>query len=187
MKHRHLILFIVCVVVAFLSACTSAPKYRADLPPVKIGRATAEDIGRFGESFTTNPYLEPRTTIRGKLNEFFVAKINLNLSAKTAISIIAEMKAADGSVAAKACARDDFLFYWDSITSGEPSNDYKTQKKITNISRSCVPYFEFREGAGQTTYFIPFVGKNPIPRPATVYIQVTAGQAEPCVYTFTLE
>lgn len=187
MKHRHLILFIVGIVGILLSACTSAPKYRTDLPPVRISRATAENIGRYGAGFATNPYLEPRTTIRGKLNEFFIAKVELNLPAKASVSIIAEMKSADGSAAAKAYARDGFIAFWDSVTSGEPDNDYKTEKKITNISRSCVPYFEFREGAGQTTYFIPFVGKNPIPRPATVYIQVTAGQAEPCVYTFTLE
>lgn len=187
MKHRHLVLFIVGIVGILLSACTSAPKYRADLPPVKISRATAEEIGRFGENFTTNPYLEPRTTIRGKLNEFFIAKVMLNLPAKAKVSVIAEMKSADGAVAAKAYARDDFIAFWDSVTSSEPGNDYKIQRRITNISRSCVPYFEFRESAGQTTYFIPFVGKNPIPRPANVYIQVTAGQAEPCVYTFTLE
>lgn len=169
-----------------LVGCKTSPKIKADAPVVLIEKASIEEIRKYGPTYESNPYLEPRTLIRGKLNEFFVVKVSLNLATKSRVTVICDMKAPDGSTAGKAYSKDDFRAFWQQvIVQDQKSEDYKT--KITTIGRSCIPSFDFTEGAGLTTYYLPFVGKNPMPRPSKVYVQVSvSGQGEPYVFTYDL-
>ena len=131
--------------------------------------------------------MEPQTLVRGKLNEFFVAKISFNLPASSEIHIIASMKTADGKQAAEVMTTENFKMYWYVNTNTEPNNDAQNQMRYTNIERSCVPSLVFEQGAGQSSLLLPFVGPNPILKPAEVYIQVSAGSGEPAVFQYTLK
>jgi len=154
---------------------------------VSLSQASEKELLSYGNSFVENPYLEPRTLIRGKLNEFYIVKLSLNLPETSRVSIIAEAKKLDGSEAAKAYDQNTFIEFWDANTTVESTSGSEIQKKNSSITRSCIPAFSFTASAGQTEFLIPLVGKNPIPRPAKIYIQVSAGSGEPCVYTATLE
>ncbi|MEN6399403.1 MAG: hypothetical protein ABFC74_03365 [Rectinema sp.] len=176
----------VVVLILTLSGCKTAPKAKADVPVVQITKASAEEIKEYGPSQESNPYMEPRTLLRGKLNEFFVVKIVLNLPAKSKVSVLAEMKGPDGSSSARAYTKLDFVTFWQNVVA-QDDNSPKYNQKMTTIARSCIPAFDFTEGAGLTTYYLPFVGKNPIPRPSKVYVQVSVnGQGEPSVFTYDL-
>lgn len=152
-----------------------------------LSKATEKELLTYGNSFIENPYLEPRTLIRGKLNEFYILKLSLNLPEATRISIIAEAKKLDGSEAAKVYDQNTFAEFWDAITTVESISGSEIQKKNSSISRSCIPAFSFTASAGQSEFYIPVAGRNPIPRPAKIYVQVSTGSGEPCVYTATLE
>lgn len=166
--------------------CKTVPVTIGNVPVIQIEQASVQDIRVYGVSYEQNPYMEPKTLIRGKLNEFFVAKVTLNLPARSVVSVLAEAKNADGTVAAKAYSRDDFIDFWNNVIV-QDADSSKYNQKITTIRRSCIPSFSFAEGAGQTTYFIPFVGKYPISRPARIYVQVSVtGQGEPCTYAYDL-
>lgn len=170
-----------------LAGCASLPSYDANNPRVSLSKASDKELLFFGNSYVENPYLEPRTLIRGKLNEFYIVKLSLNLPEAARVSVIAEAKKLDGSEAAKVYDQNTFIEFWDANTTVESTSGSEIQKKNSSITRSCIPAFSFTASAGQTEYFIPFVGKNPIPRPAKIYVQVSTGSGEPAVYTVTLE
>ncbi|MCE5255310.1 MAG: hypothetical protein LLF89_00520 [Spirochaetaceae bacterium] len=167
-------------------ACKTVPVTKDNSQVIQIEQASLQDIRAYGVSYEQNPYMEPKTLIRGKLNEFFVVKVTLNLPVRSVISVLADAKTADGTEAARPYTRDDFVAFWDNVIV-QNEDSYKYNQKITTIRRSCIPSFFFTEGAGQTVYFIPFVGKYPISRPAKIYVQVSVtGQGEPCTYTYDL-
>lgn len=169
-----------------ITSCATTPAFNANKPPVSISQATQTELRQFGPNSDTNPFIEPRTLVRGKLNEFYLVRLELNLVSESPVSILAEAKGLDGTETAKALDMYAFEAYWDSVTYREPDNDAKIQSRITNIKRSCIPGFSFTVKAGQSIYYIPFVGKNPIPRPSRIYVQVTVGNAEPLIYTADL-
>lgn len=175
------ILFMSCFI-----ACKTVPLLKNNSQVIQIEQASLQDIRAYGVSYEENPYMEPKTLIRGKLNEFFVVKITLNLPAKSAVSVLVEAKTAEGMEAARPYSRDDFIAFWNNVIV-QDDDSYKYNQKITTIRRSCIPSFDFTEGPGQTVYYIPFVGKYPISRPAKIYVQVSvAGQGEPCAYAYDL-
>lgn len=172
--------------MVFLASCSTVPEYNPSQPQVIIARAESGDFSRYGQSFESNPYLEPKTLLRGKLNEFFVAKLSFNLQQDSRITIIAEAKAPDGTNVATAYDRDGFSEFW-TFVSGGNTEDKNFNKKMNTIIQTCIPSMQFIQKAGQSTMYLPIVGKNPIPRPATIYIQVSNGSGEPTVFEYTLE
>lgn len=179
-------LLIVFAAVFALSSCVTTETFDAALPTVAIIKASASDIARYGSTYEVNPYLEPKTLLRGKLNEFFVVKVTLNLQVSSRISIIADAVGPNGSDAAKANDRVSFTEFWNFFSGGDADTP-AARKRLNTIDLTCVPALSFTQKAGLTTYLIPFVGSNPIPRPAKMYVQVSTGSGEPVVYTATLE
>ncbi|HWR12715.1 MAG TPA: hypothetical protein VN445_12900 [Rectinemataceae bacterium] len=172
--------------LVFLASCATLSEYNPALPKVIIAKAEPGDFSRYGQSYESNPYLEPKTLLRGKLNEFFIAKLSFNLREESRISIIADAIALDGTKAATAYDQDGFRDYW-TFVSGDSTEGKNFSKKMNTIAQTCVYSMQFTQKAGQNTMFLPMVGKNPIPRPATIYIQVSTGSGEPAVFKYTLE
>ncbi|MFA5852456.1 MAG: hypothetical protein WC820_07135 [Spirochaetales bacterium] len=189
MKSKHFIIGFaaVAMIAALFSGCASAPHYNPALPVLAVSQAQYADIRPYGPSYESNPYMEPRTLIRGKLNEFFVVKLDFNLAVDAKITVIADATTLDGKEAAKAYDQYAFVSYWDANTSYEPDNDAKAQMRNTIISRSCIPSMSFTQRAGKSTLLMPMIGKNPIPRPAKLYVQVAASTGESVVFNFLLE
>jgi len=166
-----------------LVSCVSTPAYDPARPQVVIAQASQAEIRKFGPSYIENPYMEPRTLLRGKLNEFFVVKVDFNLPVDSKVSILAEAKQAGGKEAARVHDSYSFIEFWDSITLIESEKGAEVQRKMTIIERSCIPAFDFVQRAGQGTLYIPFMGPNPIQRPATIYVQIVVGKGEPVIFT----
>jgi len=181
-----ILITIIFATAMLISACATNSKFNPNQPQVTMSQAVQAELRQFGPNSDTNPYIEPRTLIRGKLNEFYIVRLALNLSSESQISILAEAKGPDGTETAKAMDMYAFEAYWDSVTYREPDNDAKIQTRIANIKRSCIPSFSFTASAGQGIYYIPFIGKNPMTRPSRIYVQVTVGNSEPIIYTADL-
>ncbi|MCE1196978.1 hypothetical protein LWX53_10840, partial [bacterium] len=65
-KHYQYAALTLCLIL--LAGCASLPAYNASQPRVVLFKATEKELLTYGNSFIENPYLEPRTLIRGKLN-----------------------------------------------------------------------------------------------------------------------
>lgn len=163
---------IVICALFIISGCASIKPFDSSLPLLTISKAEKKDLRGFGNTFDTNPYIEPSSLIRGKLNEFFVIKLEFNLPQNSRIHIIAEGNTNEGVISAKAYDMYALEDFWNSVTYRESENDAKFQLRISNIKRSCIPSFSFEQNAGQSVLFFPFIGKNPIPRPSKIYVQV---------------
>jgi hypothetical protein len=187
MTHTRRILFLALasIIALMIAGCTTAPAFDPALPAVVLSRASAIDVGVYGRNFDENPYLEPKTLIRGKLNEFFIVKIQFNLASESRVSIIAEAVTADGKQAARVYDTQGFIAYWESNIYKD--DDVQKQRKFTSIERSCVPAMDFKQGAGQAVLYLPMVGANPIPRPAKIYVQVAISSGESIVFDYILE
>lgn len=170
-----------------LSGCVTKPSVDPLLPQISVTEASDTDIRAYGRNFNVNPYMEPKTTLRGKLNEFFIAKIQFNLETEARISIIGMALSSDGQEVARFYDAQGFKAYWDAITTREEDNDALIQRKLTSIDRSCIPATEFKQKAGQGFLYVPFVGKNPIPRPAIITIEVVSSIGNTVVYSYTLK
>ena len=181
------LLILTSISLLVFAGCATSPAFDPSLPDVTVSRASEADIKAFGRNFYENPYMEPRTLIRGKLNEFFVVKLQLNLATTSRVSVLAEVVSPDKKPVAKAFDAQGFEEFWKANTFKEEDNDAQNQRRLTVIQRSCLPAMDFTQRAGRTVLLLPMVGANPIPRPAYIHIQVTAGQGEPVSYSYVLE
>ncbi|MDX9828162.1 MAG: hypothetical protein RBT73_10510 [Spirochaetia bacterium] len=173
--------------VFFFSSCATAKNaYDPTLPKVVVYKADESDIRDYGKNYTENPYLEPRTLIRGKLNEFFVVKVDFNLPADDIVAIVASAKAPSGEDVAKVYDIQSLKDFWWSVTIQDEDNGLY-DRKMTAIERSCIPGFDFKQRAGKRSLYIPFIGKNPIPRPATVSVQVVLSSGYTGQFSYVLE
>ncbi len=179
-------MIIVAIALVALGSCATVNVYDPSIPSVAITRANSSDIARFGSSFEINPYLEPKTLLRGKLNEFVVMKVALNLQNDSRISVIADITTAADPKAAVANDKFAFTEYWNFFSGGDAETQM-ARKRLNTLDQTCIPALSFVQKAGKYTYYIPFVGNNPIPRPAKIYVQVSTGSGEPAVYTAMLE
>jgi len=76
--------------LVLVSSCATAKNsFDPSLPEVSLYKATESDIRQYGKNFSENPYMEPRTLVRGKLNEFFIVRVDFNLPADTMVAILA--------------------------------------------------------------------------------------------------
>lgn len=173
-KQIMILLGFVFIILAFQSCATTIP-YSKELPEVVISRVKGEsNILKIMRNPYTNPYIEPSTMMRGKLNEFYVVKIDFNLEQDTRIEIVAEMNSMnDISAAAYPYDREQFITYWEMFSSHDLIEDnVEYTKKMNAIRSTCVPSFVFKQKAGRSTLYFPFIGKNPLPKPAKVFVQV---------------
>ncbi|MCE1209990.1 MAG: hypothetical protein LWX23_11040 [Spirochaetia bacterium] len=130
--------------------------------------------------------MEPRTLVRGKLNEFFIVRVDFNLPADTMVAILATATSPSGEEVARVYDIQGLKDFWWALTITDNDSGLY-DRKLTAIERSCIPSFDFKQRAGKRSLFIPFIGKNPIPRPATLSVQVVLDSGTTGQYSFTLE
>jgi len=189
-KNQFKIIFYLSLLsIFFLSCVTSYPNYTKEIPEILISNSKEKEILKIISSPSINPYIEPSTVLRGKLNEFFVVRIDFNLEKDTEIKITADMNSLkDKKTVAYLYEREQFLAYWEGFLSHDSIEDnLQYTKKTNSIRKTCFPEFSFLQKAGRSVLYLPFIGKNPIERPTEVYVQVTAGSREPFIYKHILE
>ena len=172
--------------LAFQSCASFRPPYDSSLPKVTISKASESEIRAYGKNFSENPYMEPRTLARGKLNEFFIIMLDFNLPEKTSVSLVTYANSLSGEEVAKVYDEKTFKEFWWSNTIRDDDSGL-WERKMTAIERVCIPSLQFSQPAGRTTLLIPLVGKNPIPRPANIYAQAALSTGEIVEYSFVLE
>jgi len=163
------------------------PDYDPILAKVSINKASNSDIKKFGSSFSDNPFLEPKTLLRGKLYEFYILKLDFNLPDKTRVDIQANIMNANKTDIAKIYTQYSFIEFWENNSAIEPENDAVKMRKITTINRYCIPSLSYIENKGKTTLFVPFISKYPMFRPANIEFKISLGSGEEFIYTATLE
>ncbi|TXT43806.1 MAG: hypothetical protein FD137_1717 [Spirochaetes bacterium] len=179
-------LIAIAAILSFNSCATAASAFDPTIPKIAISKASEADIRSYGRNFFENPYMEPRTLARGKLNEFFILKLDFNLPIKSTVSLIAYAKSPKGEEVAKIYDEKAFKDFWWSNTFRDDDSGV-WDRKMTAIEIACIPGFDFDRPAGRTALFVPIVGKNPIPRPANIYAQIALSTGESVEYSFTLE
>lgn len=175
------------LVVMMLSCATTTRFYDAALPKVVISQASKESIKSFGTTFSDNPYIEPKTLLRGKLYEFYVLKVDFNLPNDLKVDIQSAFLDRDTKDVAQLLTLYEFIDFWENNTAIEPEKDSAKMRKITSINRSCVPSMSFLEGKGKSTIFIPYVSKYPIKRPSYLNLKIFLGTGEEYSYKAILE
>lgn len=186
-KNRYIELFLILIFILTLSSCATAHKYDSNKPFVKITQATSTDLRQFGSNPSANPYIEPKSLFRGKIDEFFILKISLNLPKKSKISIEPRAIRPDGKDSGRFYTRDSFIEYWKfKDVYDEDANPYGNTKMVA-IQRSCLPSFEYMQKAGNFEYYLPLVSPNPIARPTNVSIDVFIDDVAFCSYIYLIE
>jgi len=176
MSRKRLTVILIGVFLSALSfqSCTTTSLYSKELPEASVFSLTDRvNILKVIGNPSTNPYIEPSTVLRGKLDEFYIVKIDFNLEKASRIDIVARMDLANGSPAAYPYDREQFLAYWEGFASHDLIEDnVEYVKKMNAIRNTCFPSYSFIQKSGRSILYLPFIGKNPIPRPAKVYVQV---------------
>jgi len=181
-----LLAFGLSMLVLVSSCATAKNSFDPSLPEVSLYKATESDIRQYGKNFSENPYMEPRTLVRGKLNEFFIVRVYFNLPADTMVAILATATSPSGEEVARVYDIQGLKDFWWALTITDNDSGLY-DRNLTAIERSCIPSFDFKQRSGKRSLFIPFIGKNPIPRPATLSVQVVLDSGTTGQYSFTLE
>lgn len=186
---RRVSCFIILLVFVSLSwvGCVTHQVYNTNKPAIQVEQATKTDIRSFGFKSGENPYIEPSSLIRGKIDEFFIVKFSFNLSETKNISILAEAQDDKGASIGRFYTADKFVQYWKLRDAyDEDDNPYGNAKQVS-IQSSCLSSFEFSQKPGVREYYLPFVSSYPIKRPATIHIQVVADDVIIVDKNFVLE
>ncbi len=175
------------LIFVVLYSCASTQTYTVDKPLVEITQALPTDIRQFGSKLYENPYIEPSSLIRGKIDEFFIIKISFNLPEKAKISVFARALKPDGSNAGTFYIASKFIEYWkvrDAYT--EDDNPY-SNTRLATIQRSTLPAFEYYQNSGRHDYYLPLVASNPIPRPTSISVTVTVNDTQSFSFDYQLQ
>lgn len=171
------------LLVLTFQACAHIPEYDSSYPQVAISAGDSQSLLQFGKDYSTNPFLEPRSLLRGKLNEFYIIRIHFNLQEESRVSILAEMSSKDGSSVASPYYRDYLKEYWEIYAERGAASANMAASTKRNVIDNYVPVSSvFIQKAGQTDLYLPMIGPNPIPRPANIYIQVSVNRGEPVLF-----
>ena len=146
-------------------ACAGGPPPQGE-PSVAVRVLNRSEIkSRWGAISSANPFLEPRGLIKGQPDEFIVIEVDFFLPARSSLSFDASAEGADGQTVAwmkDAAAFFDYWSVWDTM--GDSS------KRAATIQSDYLRGKAFAYPSGNHRYFLVLVGKNPLPRPATIRV-----------------
>ena len=171
---------IVLVALAF-TACMSAPKV-ADPSGVDIDvvcLTPVQALMAFGSTTDeVNPYRTPGGVIISP-HEFVVLRFAITASRKAEISIN-DITASnpDGDSVAHFNEPEQFITYiggWKSPV---------TAKNVQIVRDTYIPGTAFTSRTGRHSYYAVLIGKNPIPRPFQVKVDISVDNGESRFYTF---
>jgi hypothetical protein len=131
----------------------------------------------FGPNPSTDPFIEPAGLLQGQKSEFVVIELRLNLVAKARVTLFATAETPDGATVAQLLDAEGMLAYWAGWPGlGGHTGEESRGKKIDDY---CIPSPSFIASKGASRYIAVLVGKNPLPRPATVRIHALVEGLEP--------
>jgi len=168
--------FVLMLTVVALS-CASIPSGTKAGITIAIAD-TASLKSAFGSTFMQNPFLVPNGLIRGIPDEFVVVRVDLNLGARSLVAIEGGIYSEAGANLAELLDKQSLGEYWFTWDPREEPDSRRRSK----LERNALPGAHFQLSPGQHRYYLVFKGPNPIPRPATIRIQVSAEGLELVVF-----
>ncbi|MGB9686791.1 MAG: hypothetical protein ACPLYX_09880 [Rectinema subterraneum] len=193
MKRRSIFNFITAsfllLAVSVLVSCSSQPKNVPATYAVDIQKLDQQAIFALQPNRDANPFVEPGSLLRGKINEFVVFRIDIFNNLSRTIRIDSIMQDRDQNYI-DAYFADKLVEYWDQ-NSTRTSTDKATltsyAKKVSLIKKLVVPYATIPIEPGKSTYYLVFVGPYPIKRPAKAQIDVSTDDGEYNSFEFALQ
>lgn len=172
---------LISLCIASVWSCASAPE--AIQPYASIRVMTVDELqSAYGYSFEVNPYLEPSALIRGKPYEFSVLRIEISTSGSAAAVLSASVVGADGTVLASAKDLEQMKLFWDMWEGSDPNKG----RRLTSLERSYLPGYSFEQKPGRRVYYLVLMGKNPLPRPATIEATLLVEGLDPVIFSQAL-
>lgn len=177
------------VALVFLSSCATKPKSIPSTYSVNIQKMDESGIHAIHSSKDVNPFIEPGSLLRGKVNEFVVFKIDISNDHDRTIRIDSIMQDKDQNYIEVYYA-DRFVEYWDQ-NSTRTSTDKTTlsnyAKKVSLIKKVVVRADTITINPGEYIYYLVFVGPYPIKRPAHAQIDISTNDGEYNSFEFLLQ
>lgn len=180
---------ILVIALSSLISCASQPEKVPAAYSVDVQKLDQEAILALQPNKDANPFVEPGSLLRGKVNEFVVYRIDISNDHRRTIRIDSIMQDRDQNYI-DAYFADRLVEYWDqnsTRTSTDKSTLTSYAKKISLIKKLVVPYATIPIGPGKSTYYLVFVGPYPIKRPAKAQIDVSTDDGEYNSFEFTLQ
>lgn len=155
--------------IALLSAgCASVPI--GSEPQASCTLLSSMDAGTYGTNFFTNPFMKPSSLIRGTPDEFVVLDLTLRLPESATVNLEGSVTQDSGDTVARMYTLKEMHTYWDGW--GDNS-DVTSRTRIEALERYYAPSDQFQAHKGRSEYVVVLMGKNPLPRPATVEFSVS--------------
>jgi hypothetical protein len=175
------------ILLVFLSSCATSQAYDENEPVVSISHVQDSDLKKYGVNFAENPFKEPNIVFIGKLYEFYIVQISLNLRQKTQIRIEASAKAPSEASTPVPYSQADFIHFWDIVSNQGGPNPAQYERRKRTIEDTVIPDFQFIQNPGRSTYYLVFVGKRPIKRPISYDVMVVLENGESFLFSDTVE
>jgi hypothetical protein len=173
------VIVLMLVMLITLGGCASAPKVNDPSGvDVSVLRLSPDQAMMLSFVDGPNPYQVPGGVFTHP-HEYIVLRFEVVAARKGQVSInsIVALGPDDASVA-RYDYLDDFCGYiasWNSPTVG-PS--------IQVVKNTYLPGDSFTATLGHRTYYAVLIGKNPIPRPFQVKVDVSVDNGDPRIFTF---
>ena len=168
------------IILFATGACATAPFPSS--PEVTFALLSVRDLGTYGQTFASNPFLAPSGFVHGAPDEFVAVGLKLALPDAGTVSLDGSVRTPDGREVARFYSLPEVQKYWSDW--GDQS-DLNSRSRLDTLNRWYPSASQFQAGKGRSEYVVILVGKNPLPRPATVTLTVTLNGG-PQEFTFPL-
>lgn len=175
----------IAVILSIMLAvsCATVGAKNEKVSTVKVSFMSQDAMKKEGGStFVENPYLVPEGMLKGKPYEFIVLKIDADLASGSVVEIQAAALNPDGKAAATLFSLDEMKSLWEAW----PAAEADVLRRADRLERTYMPGLITKAPRGNTTWYLVFVGKNPIMRPAKVSVKAFIGAGAPVSFEYEL-
>jgi len=181
-----LAVFLIVLVLVF--SCASQP---GKLEPISysanVKKVDEKGILAINSNKYINPFIEPGSLLRGKVNEFAVFQIDFSIDKMRTIRVDSIMYDREKNYI-EAYDREMLISYWDLFVTRSDSQSVKNHaKKVNLIENIVLPKSPIVLHPGNYKYYIIFVGPYPIKKPAQIQIDVSTSMGEYESFKFTIQ
>jgi len=177
------VLSLAVLAAVFMAAVGCATTGGAALAPVTCRLLSPAEVATYAPSRPINPFIAHGSFILKSPDEFVVLDLALNLPEQARVSVAASVNDEVGTPVAALWTRTQMHMYWDHM---QDITDRDDRIRQDTLDRYYPPASDFNARRGRTEWILVLVGKNPVPRPATVQVSVSLNGAEAQMFSFPL-
>ena len=163
-------------------SCASQPANASGKPGASCKVLSFGDLGTYGASFFSNPFMQPSSILSGTPEELVVLDLSLSLPDSATVDLDGSVKVPTGEVVARVYSLSEMQDFWNGW--GDKSSA-TSRTRIDTLTRYYAPSDHFMARKGNAEYIVVLMGKNPLPRPAMVELTVSLNAVTQS-FTFSL-